>query len=122
MKTEKEIEELANLFAKKLLGSTLFDPFLIKGYIDGYTQAQEDMTHRKNIEKNMLIKKTPAELRSSYWIDFPTMSNKLFNILQHNFIDIRICDITEKDFLSKRQAGAKSWCELFDITGNKNKF
>ena len=22
----------------------MFDPFLIKGYIDGYTQAQEDMT------------------------------------------------------------------------------
>jgi len=44
MKTEKEIEELANLFAKKILGSSLFDPFLIKGYIDGYTQAQEDMT------------------------------------------------------------------------------
>ena len=42
--TEKEIEELASLFAKKILGSTLFDPFLIKGYIDGYTQAQEDMT------------------------------------------------------------------------------
>ena len=44
MKTEKEIEELASLFAKKILGSTMFDPFLIKGYIDGYTQAQEDMT------------------------------------------------------------------------------
>jgi hypothetical protein len=118
MKTEKEIEELANLFAKKILGSTLFDPFLIKGYIDGYTQAQQDMTEKKYIEKNILIKKTPAELRNSHWIDFPTMSGKLFNILQHNFIDIRICDITKKDFLSKRQAGVKSWYELFNITGN----
>ena len=48
MKTQEEIEQLANLFAEKVLGNTMFEPFLIKGFIDGYTQCQQDMAQQMN--------------------------------------------------------------------------
>ncbi len=72
--------------------------------------------------KNDLISygltKTPDELGCNIFHYFTDMSVRICNILRRPPLDnIRICDITKKDFISTRTAGKKAWDEFCDITG-----
>jgi hypothetical protein len=59
MKTQEEIEQLANEFSKDYIKTTnnsiLQSSFKLEvGYIKGYTQCQEDMADKKYTEEDML--------------------------------------------------------------------
>lgn len=84
--------------------------------INQYTQQIKKVSEKAL--KNTGITKTPDEIRKDSVDYFPTMSIRLLNLLHYHFKDKRICDITEKHFLSVRNCGKKSWSELCEITGN----
>lgn len=64
------------------------------------------------------ITKTPNELREDPIQYFPKMDGRLRNILWGYFDDVRLCDITKRQFMSVRNAGIKSWVLLCNLTGN----
>lgn len=65
------------------------------------------------------IMKTPTEIKSNWQKHFPTMSVRLWHILQLNFDDVRICDITKEQLRRTRNVGAKTIIEFSEITGKE---
>ena len=57
MKTQEEIEQLAEQYIKDNTG----DHYVYCGFIEGYTQCQEDMTDKKYTEKQLLDAMSFAE-------------------------------------------------------------
>ena len=84
--------------------------------VNEYTEQVKKQTEKAL--KSTGITKTPKEMHLDWDIYFPSMEIRLWNILRFQFENIRICDITKKEFLSARMAGMKSWVDLCYITGN----
>jgi len=76
---------------------------------------------KKQTEKALLvtgITKTPKEIGLKWDTYFPSMPIRLWNILMFHFADVRICDIKQKEFFSKRLAGKQAWRDLCKFTNN----
>ncbi len=85
--------------------------------INEYTEQVKKKTEK--VLKTIGVTKTPKELHLDWYIHFPKMEVRLWNILKRNFENTRLCDITIRDFLSVRLAGKKSWSELCEIIGKE---
>jgi len=71
--------------------------------------------------KLTVLTKTPLEIKRDYETDYlPNASVRLLNILFYNFENTKLCDITRDEFLSKRNAGRRSWAELCELLGKDN--
>jgi hypothetical protein len=92
-------------------------------YLDAISTIKQYAEQIKNQTEEVLLPevltKTPKQINENWKIFFPTMCFRLQKILLLNFEDTRICDITQKEFLSMHQAGRKRWAELCNITGKE---
>lgn len=62
---------------------------------------------------------TPREMENNWRNILPYSNLRLWNILRIHFYDKKLSEITKAEFLSKRQAGLKSWVDLCKYTNNK---
>ena len=96
-----------------------------KEYFDAIRIVNEYTEQIRKKSKKILqdagISKTPMELHYDWQVYFPSMNNRIYNILRQEYTNIKLCNITKKDFLSKRPKSIKTWLQICEMIGVSDK-
>jgi hypothetical protein len=88
--------------------------------IKKYKLQVEQITEETLLHTGMM--KTPAEIESNWQEHFPTMSDRLRDILIGQFKDTRIYEISFNKFANTRNVGNRTMLEFCKLTGKGKEY